>query len=45
MFPDIMMYAGRNAVVSHEPDNGVLNYSRGHVRETIQAVVDACEDT
>ena len=41
LFPDVMMYAGRNAVVSYEPDTSVLNYSRGNVRSTIKAVVSA----
>lgn len=41
MFPDIMMYAGRNAVVSYEPDNGELNYHRGLVAGAIRELVDA----
>lgn len=41
MFPDVMMYAGRNAVVSYEPDVGELNYSRGLIRATIEDIVNA----
>lgn len=41
LFPDIIMYAGRNATVSYEPDNAPLNYSRNRIRETAQQVVDA----
>jgi nucleoside-diphosphate-sugar epimerase len=39
MFPDIMMYAGRNAVVSYEPEMDQITYSRGLVREAVEAVV------
>jgi dihydroflavonol-4-reductase len=41
LFPDLMLYAGRNAVISYEPDNGELGYSRGHVRTTIEELVGA----
>jgi len=41
LFPDIMMYAGRNATVSYEPDNAPLNYSRGRIKETVEEVVRA----
>ena len=39
LFPDMMLYAGRNAVISYEPDNGELGYSRGHVRSAIEELV------
>jgi dihydroflavonol-4-reductase len=42
MFPDIILYAGRNAVVHYEPDNGELGYSRNNIRATIAEVVRAC---
>ena len=41
LFPDIIMYAGRNATVRYEPDNAPLNYSRNRIRETAQEVVKA----
>ena len=41
MFPDIMLYGGRNAVISYEPDNGELGYSRNNIRAAISEVVDA----
>jgi dihydroflavonol-4-reductase len=41
LFPDVMLYAGRNAVISYEPDNGELAYSRGHVRTAIEELVRA----
>jgi nucleoside-diphosphate-sugar epimerase len=40
MFPDIMLYAGRNAVVSYEADNS-LNYSRNQIADTIKLVTQA----
>ena len=40
MFPDMILYAGRNATVSYEPDDS-LGYSRNMIRATIQQVVDA----
>jgi hypothetical protein len=39
LFPDIILYAGRNAVISYEPDNAELGYSRGNVRATIDELV------
>ena len=39
LFPDVMLYAGRNAVISYEPDNGELGYSRGMVRSAIEELV------
>jgi len=39
LFPDMMLYAGRNAVISYEPENGELGYSRGHVRTAIEELV------
>lgn len=41
LFPDIILYAGRNAVIDYEPDNGELDYSRHKVRETIEQLVAA----
>ncbi len=41
LFPDVMMYAGRNAVVTYEPDNGELGYSRNRIRETVAQLVAA----
>lgn len=42
LFPDSILYAGRNAVVAYEPDNGELGYSRNQIRNTILQVVRAC---
>lgn len=41
MFPDVMLYAGRNALITYEPDNAELAYSRGQLRDTIKAIVAA----
>lgn len=41
LFPDIILYAGRNAVISYEPDNGELGYSRHRIRDTVTDVVRA----
>jgi dihydroflavonol-4-reductase len=41
MFPDIILYAGRNAVVHYEPDNGELGYSRNNIRATVAELVQA----
>jgi dihydroflavonol-4-reductase len=41
LFPDLMLYAGRNAVISYEPDNGELGYSRKQVRTAIEELVRA----
>lgn len=38
---DAILYGGRNATLHYEPDPG-LHYGRGRIRETIQAVADAC---
>ena len=40
LFPDIMLYAGRNAVVSYEPDDS-LGYRRNNIRATVEEVVAA----
>jgi dihydroflavonol-4-reductase len=40
LFPDMILYAGRNAVVSYEPDDS-LGYRRNNIRATVQQVVDA----
>ena len=39
LFPDMILYAGRNAVIEYEPDNGELGYSRGHVRAAVEELV------
>ena len=41
MFPDVMLYAGRNAVVAYEPENGELGYSRNRVRDAVEQLVAA----
>lgn len=41
LFPDMILYAGRNAVIQYEPDNGELGYSRNKVRGTIEQLVAA----
>ncbi len=41
LLPDVILYAGRNAVISYEPDNGELGYSRGNIRSTVEQVVQA----
>lgn len=41
LFPDIILYAGRNALVEYEPDNGELGYSRNNVQATIAELVRA----
>ncbi|HCN32811.1 MAG TPA: epimerase, partial [Rhodobiaceae bacterium] len=41
MMPDIILYAGRNATVSYEPENGDLNYGRNRIKETIQNIVSS----
>jgi dihydroflavonol-4-reductase len=41
LFPDVMLYAGRNAVISYEPDNGELGYSRKQVRTAVEELVRA----
>lgn len=42
MFPDFLLYAGRNAVISYEPENGELGYSRHNIRATVTQLVQAC---
>jgi nucleoside-diphosphate-sugar epimerase len=39
LFPDMILYAGRNAVIEYEPDNGELGYSRGNVRAAVEELV------
>lgn len=41
LLPDVILYAGRNAVISYEPDNGELGYSRNNVRATVDELVRA----
>lgn len=44
LLPDAIMFAGRNATVSFEPENGELNYGRNRIQETIKQVVAACQE-
>ena len=39
LFPDMILYAGRNAVIEYEPDYGELGYSRGNVRAAVEELV------
>jgi dihydroflavonol-4-reductase len=39
LFPDMILYAGRNATISYEPDNGELGYSRKNIRRTVGELV------
>jgi dihydroflavonol-4-reductase len=39
LLPDVILYAGRNAVIRYEPDNGELGYSRNNVRAAIAELV------
>lgn len=41
LLPDVILYAGRNAVISYEPDNGELGYSRNNVRAAVSELVRA----
>ncbi len=41
VLPDVILYAGRNAVISYESDNGELGYSRNNVRATVAELVRA----
>lgn len=41
MLPDMILYAGRGATISYEPDNAPLNYQTGLIPETIEALVKA----
>lgn len=41
LFPDAYMYAGRNAWVSYEPENGELGYRRHQVEPAIRELVAA----
>jgi dihydroflavonol-4-reductase len=41
LLPDVILYAGRNATISYEPDNGELGYRRNHVRATVGELVRA----
>lgn len=41
LFPDVIMYAGRNATVSYEPDCADLGYTRNNIRPTVEEVVRA----
>ena len=39
LFPDIILYGGRNAILHFEPENGELGYSRNQVRSVIALLV------
>ncbi len=39
ILPDMILYAGRNAVVDYTPDNAPLNYSTGQIDQAIIDVV------
>lgn len=39
MLPDIILYAGRGATISYEPDNAPLNYETDLIEKTIEEVV------
>lgn len=41
LLPDVILYAGRNATIRYEPENGELAYGRGRVRETVEQLVAA----
>jgi len=41
MLPDVILYAGRNATIAYEPDNGELGYSRNNIRAAVAEVVAA----
>jgi nucleoside-diphosphate-sugar epimerase len=40
LFPDAILYAGRNATISYEPESADLGYSRHNIRATIEQVVE-----
>jgi nucleoside-diphosphate-sugar epimerase len=42
LFPDVILYAGRNATIHYEPENGELGYGRGRIRGTVEELVRAC---
>jgi len=41
LFPDSILYAGRNATIAYEPDNGELGYSRNNIRAAVAEIVAA----
>lgn len=41
LFPDRILYAGRNAVIVYEPENGELGYSRNNVKTAVAEIVAA----
>lgn len=41
MLPDKILYAGRNATISYEPENAPLNYRVGNIEAAMQDVVNA----
>jgi dihydroflavonol-4-reductase len=40
LFPDVMLYAGRNAVVHYEPDDADLGYARNAMGACIEEIVN-----
>lgn len=41
LFPDAILYAGRNAVVHYQPEVDTLNYSRNRIREAVEQIVQS----
>ena len=41
LFPDLILYGGRNASLHFEPDNGALGYGQGRVRSAVAELVRA----
>ncbi len=41
LLPDMILYAGRNAVVHYDPDVADLGYSRANVREAVEQICSA----
>lgn len=41
LFPDVMLYAGRNAVIAYDVDDAELDYPRGQVGAAIAELVQA----
>lgn len=41
LFPDVILYAGRNATISYEPEAEELGYTRGNIRAAVEQLVEA----
>jgi len=41
LFPDVMLYAGRNAVISFDSNDAELSYSRNNIRAAVHQIVAA----